>query len=204
MRVLFVDDDQSLCTWATGALGRRGIDVVPITSAAEALERIQRDDFDVVVSDIHLPQLNGVELCERIVVNRPDVPVIVTHLAASRRNQLQRAIQLEALLPWAAHQGPGILMGDFNSRPDAAEFAPVTTRYRDSWLEASQRGLNKGVLSGSTRPSYESRIDYVLYMPDAPLVLESVEVINTASSPGAVEVSDHRPVLATFRRRAVR
>ena len=175
---------------------RRGDDVATEGLAFFAPERI------IATDHINLPE-SRVGLMARV-ASMPDVPVVVTHLAASRRNQLQRAIQLEALLPWAARQGPGILMGDFNARPDATEFEPVTSRYRDSWLEASQRGLNKGVASGSTRPSYESRIDYVLYMANAPLVLESVEVINTASSPGAVEVSDHRPVLATFRRRAVR
>ena len=172
----------------------RGDDVATEGLAFFAPERI------IATDHINLPE-SRVGLMARV-ASMPDVPVIVTHLAASRRNQLQRAIQLEALLPWAAQQGPGILMGDFNARPDATEFEPVTARYRDSWLEARQLGLNKGVVSGSTRPSFESRIDYVLYAPDAPLVLESVEVINTAPTPGSVEVSDHRPVVATFRRRA--
>jgi endonuclease/exonuclease/phosphatase family metal-dependent hydrolase len=149
---------------------------------------------------VNLPE-SRVGLMARVAA-MPDVPVVVTHLAASRRNQSQRIRQIETLLPWAAQHGPGILMGDFNARPDAGELEPVTARYRDSWLEASTRGLSRGVPSGSTRPSYESRIDYVLYAPDAPLVLESVEVVDTSAAPGAVEVSDHRPVVATFRRRA--
>jgi endonuclease/exonuclease/phosphatase family metal-dependent hydrolase len=173
----------------------RGDDVATEGLAFFAPERITATDY------INLPE-SRVGLMARV-ASMPDVPVVVTHLAASRRNQGQRVNQLGALLPWTEKQGPAILMGDFNARPDAAELAPVTTRYRDSWLEASARGINKGVMSGSTRPSYESRIDYVLYAPDAPLVLESVEVINTALTPGAVEVSDHRPVVATFRRRAV-
>ena len=172
-----------------------GDDVASEGLAFFAPERIIATDL------INLPE-SRVGLMARV-ASMPDVPVIVTHLAASRRNQGQRVNQLGMLLPWAAQQGPGILMGDFNARPDAAELAPVTGQYRDSWLEASSRGINKGVMSGSTRPSYESRIDYVLYAPDAPLVLESVEVVNTAPTPGAVEVSDHRPVVATFRRRAV-
>jgi endonuclease/exonuclease/phosphatase family metal-dependent hydrolase len=155
----------------------------------------------IVSSDhINLPE-SRVGLMARV-ASMPDVPVVVTHLAASRRNQSQRVSQIAMLLPWAAQQGPGILMGDLNARPDAGELTPVTARYRDSWLEASRKGIHKGVMSGSTRPSYESRIDYVLYAADAPLLLESVEVINTSSPPGSVEASDHRPVMATFRRRA--
>jgi endonuclease/exonuclease/phosphatase family metal-dependent hydrolase len=174
----------------------RGDDVATEGLAFFAPERI------IATDHINLPE-SRVGLMARV-ASMPDVPVVVTHLAASRRNQGQRVNQLGALLPWAELQGPGILMGDFNARPDAAELAPMTAVYRDSWLEASARGINKGVMSGSTRPSYESRIDYVLYAPDAPLVLESVEVINTAPAPAGVEVSDHRPVVATFRRRAVR
>ncbi len=173
----------------------RGDDVATEGLAFFAPERI------VEAGQINLPE-SRVGLMARV-ASMPDVPVVVTHLAASRRNQSQRISQITRLLPWTARHGPGILMGDFNARPDASELEPVTARYRDSWLEASARGLNRGVLSGSTRPSYESRIDYVLYAPDAPLLLESVEVVDTSSPPRSVEVSDHRPVVATFRRRAV-
>jgi endonuclease/exonuclease/phosphatase family metal-dependent hydrolase len=174
----------------------RGDDVAMEVLAFFAPERI------VATAQIDLP-VSRVGLMARV-ASMPDVPVVVTHLAASRRNQSQRVSQLDMLLPWAAEHGPGILMGDLNARPDATELAPITTRYRDSWLEASERGLNRGVVSGSTRPSFESRIDYLFYAPDAPLVLESVEVIDTSSPPGSVEVSDHRPVMATFRRRVAR
>jgi endonuclease/exonuclease/phosphatase family metal-dependent hydrolase len=134
------------------------------------------------------------------VASMPDVPVAVTHLTAYRRNQAQRMSQIEALLPWAAQHGPGVLMGDLNAWPGTIELTPILAQYRDAWAEARERGLNKGVASGSTRPGYESRIDFVFYAPDSPLTLESVEVVDT-STPGSVEVSDHRPVAATFRRR---
>jgi DNA-binding NtrC family response regulator len=76
-RVLFVDDDKSLCSWVEGALARRGFEVCSRSSADEAIELVSHDEFDVVVSDLKLPRLNGVALCERIVANRPDLPVIV-------------------------------------------------------------------------------------------------------------------------------
>jgi len=45
--------------------------------AAEALERLATAEVDAIVTDLNMPRMNGVELCERIVANRPDVPVIV-------------------------------------------------------------------------------------------------------------------------------
>jgi endonuclease/exonuclease/phosphatase family metal-dependent hydrolase len=171
----------------------RGDDVATEGVALFTPERI------VSAATIDLPE-SRVGLMARVAA-MPDVPVIVTHLAAYRRNQAHRIRQIDALLAWGAQYGPGILMGDLNAWPGTMELTPILARYRDAWAEASERGVNAGVPSGSTRPGYESRIDFVLYAPESPLTLESVEVVDT-STPTSVEVSDHRPVTATFRRRS--
>lgn len=131
----------------------------------------------------------------------PHVPVIVTHLAAGRQNQPDRVREIAVLLPWAAGHGPGILIGDLNATPEATELGPVMARYRDGWADAAARGTAGGVASGSTRPGRRvSRIDYVLYEPNVNLALESAEVVDASALPGLGEVSDHHPVVATFRR----
>ena len=134
----------------------------------------------------------------------PDVPVIVTHLAASRRNQHQRVAQIGQLLPWARRLGPGILIGDFNARPEWPEAAPLLAGYKDAWVDAWERGITSGVPHGGTRPFGTSRIDFVLYALDAPLTVTSAAVLSTAAEDDEVEVSDHRPVIATFRRQTAR
>ncbi len=135
------------------------------------------------------------------VASMPDVPVIVTHLSANQENQPGREREIATLLPWAVRQGPGVLIGDLNARPDASELGPVMARYRDAWAEAAARGRAGGVTSGSTRPfGRVSRIDYVFYAPEGHLTLDSVEIIDTSTLPGLGEVSDHHPVVATFRR----
>ena len=134
----------------------------------------------------------------------PDVPVIVTHLAANRQNQPDRIRELGVLLPWAAQQGPGLLIGDLNAQPDADELAPVRARYRDAWVDAAGSGRAGGVASGSTRPGGRvSRIDYVLFEPTLSLVLDSASVVDVSALSPSGEVSDHHPVVATFRRAAV-
>jgi endonuclease/exonuclease/phosphatase family metal-dependent hydrolase len=133
----------------------------------------------------------------------PETPVIVTHLAANRQNQPDRIRELAVLLPWAAQQGRGLLIGDLNAQPDADELRPVMTRYRDAWLEAAARGRAGGVASGSTRPGGRvSRIDYVLFDPALDLALDSAEVVDVSALSASGEVSDHHPVVATFRRAA--
>jgi two-component system response regulator HydG len=76
-RVLVVDDDTGMRDMLRSDLGDRGFTVSACADAAEALERLATAEVDVIVTDLNMPRMNGVELCERIVANRPDVPVIV-------------------------------------------------------------------------------------------------------------------------------
>jgi endonuclease/exonuclease/phosphatase family metal-dependent hydrolase len=181
-----------------------------ITESRQCLERGRGDDVateglafftpERIVDSISVRLSEGrVGLAVRL-ASMPQVPVIVTHLAANRQNQPDRVREIAALLPWAGRRGPGILIGDLNATPEASELGPVMARYRDGWAEAAARGTARGVASGSTRPfGRVSRVDYVLYEPIVHLALESAEVID-ASTLGLGEVSDHHPVVATFRR----
>jgi DNA-binding NtrC family response regulator len=76
-RVLIVDDERNMCELLAADLGTRDFDVTWFTSAAEALEELGRAEFDVVLTDLKMPGIDGLELCGRIATNRPDVPVIV-------------------------------------------------------------------------------------------------------------------------------
>jgi two-component system response regulator HydG len=58
-------------------LATRGLEAVSSVSAAEALERVSREDFDLVVTDLNMRGMNGVELCKKVLEVREDLPVIV-------------------------------------------------------------------------------------------------------------------------------
>lgn len=131
-------------------------------------------------------------------VRLPDTPVVVTHLAANRQNQTDRAREIGLLLPWAKGIGAGVLIGDLNAEAEASELSPLFTHFRDAWPEAAAQGTARGVANGGTRPNRASRIDYVLYAPEGGLTLEAVEVIDPVTI-GLADVSDHNPVVAQFR-----
>jgi DNA-binding NtrC family response regulator len=76
-RVLLVDDDRSLCETLELGLAKRDFGVTWKTSAQDALAAFHGEDFDVVVTDLNMQDLGGLELCERITSVRRDVPVIV-------------------------------------------------------------------------------------------------------------------------------
>ena len=76
-RVLIVDDERSMCDTLAVVLDKKGFACRWTTSPAEALEIVHGGGLDVVLTDLNMRGMSGLELCERIVANRPDVPVIV-------------------------------------------------------------------------------------------------------------------------------
>jgi DNA-binding NtrC family response regulator len=76
-RVLVVDDEQAMAQAMAEELTARHLEVTAVTSADEAFSRVTDGDFDVVVTDLNMRGMSGVDLCDRVVKNRPDVPVVV-------------------------------------------------------------------------------------------------------------------------------
>ena len=76
-RVLVVDDDRRMCELLATGLGRKGFAVITEQSAEDAFDLVGRSELDVVVTDLNMRGLNGIQLCERVVASFPDVPVIV-------------------------------------------------------------------------------------------------------------------------------
>jgi CheY-like chemotaxis protein len=64
--VLFVDDDPEAVRMFAQMLRRRGYAVVGVHSATEALEALAHDPCDLVLLDVNLPDIDGVELCRRL------------------------------------------------------------------------------------------------------------------------------------------
>ncbi|MEO6419953.1 MAG: sigma-54 dependent transcriptional regulator [Polyangiaceae bacterium] len=76
-RVLIVDDEEEMCRMLDAGLRRLGYASTWRTSPDEAFDLVVADAVDVVVTDLRMRGMTGLELCDRIVANRPDVPVIV-------------------------------------------------------------------------------------------------------------------------------
>jgi DNA-binding NtrC family response regulator len=76
-RVLIVDDEPDMGRLMDAALRAIGVETRVSTVPADALALVAVEDFDVVLTDLQMPEMSGLELCERIVAQRPDVPVVV-------------------------------------------------------------------------------------------------------------------------------
>src|SRR5690606_9219600 len=76
-RVLVVDDDQDQCALLEASLERLGYAVTTTTSPQAALEIASQESFDAIITDLGMTEMSGIDLCERLLGTRPDVPVVV-------------------------------------------------------------------------------------------------------------------------------
>ncbi len=76
-RVLVVDDEPLIRKSASKRLSRDGHECLAVESAVDALARLDEAEFDVVVTDINMPEMTGIELLRMIKERQPDTQVIV-------------------------------------------------------------------------------------------------------------------------------
>jgi two-component system response regulator AtoC len=107
-RVLFVDDDVAMGDAVRDTLKRVGFEVTPCDSAERALSLLAQTEFEVVVTDLQMPQMEGLEFCKRIVRTWAELPVIVvtafgttqTAIAAMRAGAhdfIEKPLQIDEL-----------------------------------------------------------------------------------------------------------
>lgn len=120
VRVLLVDDDEILRRALTRGLERAGFDVTQAPDGAGALSCTDRASFDVLVSDLQMPQLNGAQLVRLLRARRLYFPVILM----SGSSYLDREAALYAGA--AAFLNKPFLVDDLVSEVRAVLERPVT------------------------------------------------------------------------------
>ncbi len=75
--IMVVDDDEQVLSLTSLLLTEFGYQTVPFRSAAEALEHLQHNRVDLVLSDIAMPEVSGIELLARVHEMEPELPVIL-------------------------------------------------------------------------------------------------------------------------------
>lgn len=65
-RILAVDDNELVLSFLEAGLATAGYDVDTATNGREALEKIDRRVYDVIISDVDMPELDGLELCRAL------------------------------------------------------------------------------------------------------------------------------------------
>jgi two-component system response regulator RegX3 len=90
-RVLVVDDERDILDPLVYALEREGFAVTSSTDGVDALERARQERFDVLVLDVMLPGMSGMDVC-RTVRGESDVPIL---MLTARDAEVDRVLGLE-------------------------------------------------------------------------------------------------------------
>jgi DNA-binding NtrC family response regulator len=77
VRILIVDDDENMGRACSRLFKRMGLESEWATSGAAGLERLSEDDFDMILSDLVMPQMDGIDFLRKVRRILPDLPFIV-------------------------------------------------------------------------------------------------------------------------------
>jgi CheY-like chemotaxis protein len=77
IRILVVDDEKTIRRYISTILSQEGYNVATANGGAQALEFLHSNSYDLVTTGMIMPDMNGIELLERIRDKYPDIPVII-------------------------------------------------------------------------------------------------------------------------------
>jgi two-component system, OmpR family, response regulator len=134
-RILLVDDEQPVQKLLSYPLEKEGYEVVPALDGQQALEAFERQPFDLVVLDIMLPKVDGLEVCRRL-RSRSAVPII---MLTAKAEEIDKVLGLE--LGADDYITKPFSMREFRSRVRAAlRRADMASTSTDSSEEPLERG----------------------------------------------------------------
>lgn len=97
-RILLAEDEEAMRTYLARALENAGYEVVAVDRGTAALPLLEREHFDLLLSDIVMPEMDGIELAQRCSEVSPDTKVIfITGFAAVTLKASREAPQAKVL-----------------------------------------------------------------------------------------------------------
>jgi two-component system cell cycle response regulator CpdR len=83
LRILLAEDDESMRVYLARALERVGYSVVAVDSGVAAVPLLESETFDLLLTDIVMPEMDGIELAQKAATIAPDIRVMfITGFAA--------------------------------------------------------------------------------------------------------------------------
>jgi len=88
-KILIIDDDSSLRNMLSIVLKNEGYEVLAVESAVAALNKLKKELFDLIISDIKMPDVSGIELLEKVKSINKEIPVIMITGFASTNDAVE-------------------------------------------------------------------------------------------------------------------
>lgn len=89
VKILVIDDDPSIRNMLEIVLKKSGYDVTCTESGKSALEKLKKETFDLIISDIKMPDITGIDLLKKIKTINPEIPVILITAFASANDAVE-------------------------------------------------------------------------------------------------------------------
>ncbi len=93
IRILYVEDEDSIRMMTERILLKRGAAVTPARNGQEGLDAAQKIEFDVIISDIQMPEMTGTDMVRELRAQNINIPVIIV----SAHNEQEHLSKLENL-----------------------------------------------------------------------------------------------------------
>jgi DNA-binding NtrC family response regulator len=88
-RILIVDDEDGMRRLLGRVLSREGYETTTVARGAEALQQVAREHYDLVVTDIKMPEMDGLQLLDELKEYDPSLPIIVMTAYGTVENAVQ-------------------------------------------------------------------------------------------------------------------
>jgi DNA-binding response OmpR family regulator len=171
-RILLVDDEQSIQTLLSYPLRKDGYHVTSALDGSEALQRFEDGRFDLVILDLMLPRLDGVEVCRQL-RSRSQVPIIMLTAKGSETDKVA---------------GLEVGADDYITKPfSMREFrSRVKAALRRSRMGGAEQGDEGAIESGQLRIDFDRRM-VTLGEEEVGVTYVEFEILGAlARSPGRV------------------
>lgn len=92
-RVLLAEDDEAIASPLARALGREGYEVTVASTGPDALKSALDDEYSLLILDLGLPELDGLEVCREVRAARPEIAVL---MLTARTDEMDFVVGLDA------------------------------------------------------------------------------------------------------------
>ncbi|GGC93563.1 alkaline phosphatase synthesis transcriptional regulatory protein PhoP [Thalassobacillus devorans] len=91
-KILIVDDEESIVTLLKYNIDQAGYDTDVAYDGSEALHKAEENDYDLIVLDIMLPELDGMDVCKQLRINKMDTPIL---MLTAKDDEFDKVLGLE-------------------------------------------------------------------------------------------------------------
>src|SRR5260221_5288263 len=88
-RILVVDDEPSIREFFEIYLQEEGYHVEAVSSAKEAFEKVEQEPFDLVITDLSMPEINGLKVLEQVKATSPETIVLMITAYATAESAVE-------------------------------------------------------------------------------------------------------------------